>query len=330
MDKPNDTTGITVRVECSPSPATLSDWDTLVEESPLSSPFATHSFVEAACESLDARVAFFGAYREETLVAGALLPTKPLGWNRRAIVTPFTPYTAVLFGGGRSHSDSSKNRQVLEALISRISEHCALAHLHLPPSIVDVRPLEWRGWRMRPLYTYSVPLTGDPDPWKSWSEGPRRTFLKNRSRYSVEEQSASVHTIASLCLDGYRRHGRRPPLRGEGLERLVHSMCDAGQASLFTAADGHTGRVAAGLAVLHDSSTAYYWVAGSEPGAAMTVLVGETLVRMRDRGIQLFDFMGANTPGIAEFKRRFGATLTTYFRAEWASGLAARIYQRLR
>ena len=83
-------------------------------------------------------------------------------------------------------------------------------------------------------------------------------------------------------------------------------------ARVFAAHRRDTGAFEGGLIVLVDGSSAYYWIAGSIPGAAMTVVTGQMLFRLRSEGISTVDFVGANTPSIAAFKRRFGPTLVEY------------------
>ena len=102
------------------------------------------------------------------------------------------------------------------------------------------------------------------------------------------------------------------------------------QVRLFTATAVADGAPEGGLAVLHDGRTAHYWIAGSTPGPAMTVLLGHTLPRLRDAGLQTFDFVGANTPSIAEFKRHFGPALTPYFHLEKFTRPELRLLHRLR
>ncbi|MEX0599100.1 MAG: GNAT family N-acetyltransferase, partial [Rhodothermales bacterium] len=84
-------------------------------------------------------------------------------------------------------------------------------------------------------------------------------------------------------------------------------------ASAFAVRHKSSDEIHAAVVILNDGRTAYYWIAGSRPGDGMTVLIGELLPRLFNQGIELFDFMGANTPGIAEFKRKFGARLVPYF-----------------
>ena len=72
------------------------------------------------------------------------------------------------------------------------------------------------------------------------------------------------------------------------------------------------GRAEAAVCTITDAGTSYYWLAGSVPGPAMTVLLGSLLPKLRQDGVRIFDLVGANTPSIAEFKRRLGAQLEEY------------------
>ena len=133
-------------------------------------------------------------------------------------------------------------------------------------------------------------------------------------------------------------HTTRPARNGEtdGVDYYFVSRKDfealraEGQVRLFTATPSDTDTPEGGLAVLHDGHTAHYWIAGSAPGPAMTVLLGHTLPRLRDDGIKLFDFVGAHTPSIAEFKRHFGPVLTPYFYLEKITRPELRLLYRLK
>ena len=62
----------------------------------------------------------------------------------------------------------------------------------------------------------------------------------------------------------------------------------------------------------------------------MTVLVGNLLARLRDQGVHMLDFVGANTPSIAEFKRKFGSRIVPYYRVEHVVRPELRVLQRFR
>jgi hypothetical protein len=91
-------------------------------------------------------------------------------------------------------------------------------------------------------------------------------------------------------------------------------------ARLFGARNTQSGDVESAVAILSHDATAYYWIAGGAAGPGMTVLLANLFEMLQDEAVQTFDFVGANTDSIAEFKRRFGGHLTTYFRAVWRNG----------
>ena len=93
----------------------------------------------------------------------------------------------------------------------------------------------------------------------------------------------------------------------------MRRLQECGLVRIFTVAPSKNAAPTAGVALLHDGEQAFYWIAGSVPGPSMTVLIGRLLLELKAAGVDCFDFAGANTPSIAEFKRRFGATLTPYF-----------------
>jgi hypothetical protein len=68
----------------------------------------------------------------------------------------------------------------------------------------------------------------------------------------------------------------------------------------------------AAIVLLHRLSDAFYWIVGSSPGPSMTILIAHVFEHCAANNIRRFDFVGANTPSIADFKRRFGPKLTTY------------------
>ena len=136
--------------------------------------------------------------------------------------------------------------------------------------------------------------------------------------------------MAHLCAESYRRHQRNAPAAESQLVALIQQLQTAGAARVFAATASGENAPSGGVIVLHDGRTAHYWIAGSRPGPAMTVLLGKLLPRLRDEGLEVFDFVGANTPSIAEFKRHFRPRLTPYYHVEKISRLELRLLQCLR
>lgn len=236
--------------------------------------------------------------------AGAILYLKGQGLFRRVTIPPFTQYSAVALKEPVPHHLVHKRVSPLEQLLASIELQCRKADLLLFSH--DPRPAQWRGWRVRPLFTYVLSSDANTDTWSATARRVARTKAK---QYELLEDSDYVPEVIDLCLNRYSSQKRKVPAKAHKVASLVRSMGSA--ARTFVAIDH--GKLAAGIVVLHDHCTAHYWIAGSKPGPAMTVLTGHVLAAMQSDGIARFDFVGANTPSIAEFKRAFGPTMELYY-----------------
>ena len=241
--------------------------------------------------------------------AGAIILYRGKGALRMARPSPFTQYSCLLLRVPPDEAAVHQRRSPLEALLGALEPR--YRRLLLLVSLQDPRPAQWRGWDVRPLFTYRL---SPKAAVATWSAATRRTYKKFAPAYSVKESADSASEIVSWCRQSYARQGRRLPAEPEALTGLVNRLRAAGCVRLFTASRG--GELEGGLAVLHDGRTAHYWIAGSQPGPAMTVLVATVLRDLAASEVGTFDFVGANTPSIAEFKRHFGPRLTPYYRLE--------------
>lgn len=288
-------------------------WGRLWDLSPQRTAFSRLEFVTALASAteLDIAVLFVALDRED--VAAAAVPWKRRGPYREILVPPLTPFSAVVLRKEPAENEIHGRTSELEHLLEALEDRFDVVRLHLPPALSDVRPASWRGWIVQPFYTYVAPL---PSPVSGWSANTARTFEKLRPEYEASFGDGPASDLARLCAAGYRRHGRRPPYDEDRLEAIVEAVTAAGPASVYSVRSRASGAVEAAAVIVRAGAEASYWLAGSEPGPAMTVLIGELLENLAAGGVTHLDFVGANTPGIAEFKRKFGSTLLPYYRVE--------------
>ena len=306
------------RVVSPVDPAGARAWNVLADTCSQASPFAHLAFAEAVREHLGIGYRLIAVPdADNNIRAGVMAFERQVLMQRRAVTPPFTPFTSVLFAAGPSEHEITSGISAYEPLLDALEERYGYADLRLHPSLTDVRAISWRGWNVQPFYTYCLNLGDESEVLERWSAGARRTFLRDRPLYEVVEHPNGIEEIVELCLGSYRRHGRDLPLEPERLAGLAAHLQTRGRARAFTAYPVAGGEAEAGVVILHDRTTAYYWIAGSRPGSAMTVLLGNVLPRLHRLGLRRFDFMGANTPGIAEFKRRFGPSLVSYYRIQF-------------
>ncbi len=220
-------------------------------------------------------------------------------------VPPLTPYTPFLSNADRASRE----------LLGHMQKYYASLRVHLPPGVNEPSELEG-DWQFARLATFLAPLAASDEISFEWSENRRRTVRKHSGDYTISEATETslddlAPKLAQLVQKSYSRHGRRTPLPPSNLAGLIRSSVLNGTCRVF-AATRVNGPTEAAVAVLSSKASAWYWLAGSTPGPAMSVLIAKVLPTLHDEGIKSFDFVGANTPSIAEFKRRFGCELVEY------------------
>ncbi len=310
-------------------PGVRERWKTLENRSVIRTPFATVSYIEDLSDvlRLQVKAAFVS---EEQDVAGLLFLEEKKSGMRYNRPHGFTMFSALAATTLPSAAEIHSRDTWFESLTRLLHEHLSKSDLILPPDIQDVRSFQWASWQVSPLYTFRLDIS-DPDQVLSgWSNGARRVYSKMKDQYELKSSTEYEHDIVRMCLEAYERSNRTPPLSSDQLEGLVLRQVRRGEAVCYTAQQGDDASPSAGIVVLGTAPDAYYWVAGSIPGPAMTVLLGKLLYELSKKGYNTFDLVGANTPSIAEFKRRFNPVLTPYFRVRHVRNRLLRIFLSLK
>ncbi|MEX0748096.1 MAG: hypothetical protein WD275_08865 [Rhodothermales bacterium] len=289
-------------------------WRALWEKSPQRSPFSSLEFLTTIAALAGLRLAFHLVSSDTVDVAGSALTWRRRGPYREVVVPPFAPYSAVLLDASPAGEADHDRSSDLDMLLESIEHRFQMARLHLHVSLHDVRRPAWRGWNVHPLYTYvtDAPISG-METTDGWSSGPARTFRNSEADYELIDDGSAAVASVNLCIDGYARKERKLTLPPQRLLPFVQHLREAGLATSFAVRHRASFEIEGAVTVLADRQEGFYWVAGSRPGPAMTVLIGKMLPLLAERGLTRFDFMGANTPSVAEFKRKFGTRLETYY-----------------
>lgn len=292
-------------------------WDDLYQTSPSGHVFASSAYLDLIGRAVRGRGDDVTFEVDGRAAASARFLVRRSPIVPRVIVPPYTPYSAVLLDRMPSEAETHHRTSNLEHLLKELESRYSGVDLHLPPKLIDVRTFSWRRWAVQPLYTYRVSLSGGA-PSEQWSESAKRIARRADSDYEIVDPGA--RRLADLSVASYERKSRRSPLSKARLTRLLEEATEGAGARLYGARNKQSGEIESAVAVLQDGNSAYYWIAGGTAGPGMTVLLAELFEQLADEGIDSFDFVGANTDSIAEFKRRFGGRLTTYFRATWRKG----------
>ena len=298
-----------------------SDLEALWRRSPTRAPFTHPAAVAAYARAFDLEA---GAVALEDGSAAMPTLTKRRGPFRAAALPPLAPVWRPVLEAEPTEAETHARTSALDRLLPALEG--AADQVTLALGADDLRPYTWAGWTATPRSTYRLTLEGDLEA--GFSSSTRRTVRRESGAFEVVEDGALAGDAVRLMVDSYRRQGSTLGLEVSAVAGLARAFVDAGLARVVGARRRHG--LEAAVVAAHDGRAAFYWIAGSVPGPAMTVLLADLLPRLQTDGLQTFDFCGANTPSIAEFKRRFGPTLAPAPTVRRVTSPALRSLDRLR
>lgn len=291
-------------------PDAVSAWEALAERCPEASPYATLDVAEAV------RLGYGRSYRIALARdGGELVGALVAFWSRRGpfslcVMPPYVAYLPLLLPQRvrDDHAATHARRDVLTALVRAATEGSDRVAIHLPPEIADVRGPAWAGFSTSPLYTYTLPLATEPGAFmRNASKRVRRAVRNEASEYDLRIVPSAERT-AMLMAKSYARAGRRAP---DSLPLAEHL---AARGRLLVLEAWRDGACEAATAFVLGNARAGALLAGGRTGSAMQILTAHASPLLHARAARGLDLAGANTPSIAEFKRRFGSALVPYFR----------------
>ncbi len=205
-------------------------------------------------------------------------------------------------------------RDGLEAIARAIPASVDRVDAIFPACVTDARGLMWHGWNVRPHYNY-LTAWETPGAWESdFGSSVKRQARKARKEgLKCHTLSASeTGAIARLWKTNAKRQGLDATLAAS-IESLGPWLKSEDAGFIVEVRNGDGDVHAAGL-FGHDAHRVYYLAGASDPeqlgSGAPTLLHYGALEETDRQGLpQLYDWVGANTPSIARFKRHFGPQL---------------------
>jgi hypothetical protein len=302
-------------------------WDEFVRRAVGGTVFSTWTWLECAQEATGNPFRCLGVYRNGQLVAGISGVESQRAGFRRLATPPLTPHGGLLLspvqGKGPEEAEWTRPAELLIAHLQREYHHCLLAQA---PAVGDMRPFTWAGWQARVRYTYQLDLDAPEQVWAGFEHRTRKAIAKAEREGVVVESTADLELFRRQYELLYQRQGGKAPVDAGVAERFAAAAFRAGLAEGL-AARSPEGEVAAMVIFVSGFEGVYAWVSGADPDLSHTGAA--SLIQWRyyeaHQG-RRFDFVGANIPGIALFKRGFGGRLVPYFVAEgyrshWVMGL---------
>jgi hypothetical protein len=304
-------------------PAEYGEWDDGLARSPQECLFLRSAWLDLIGGAFGWRIALFGCYEFDRLVgglAGRIIERDGgLSLDRLLLV----PYNGCWIAEGTArlrHRVEHRRQATLSALAHEMTARFGSVVLDLHPANGDVRPFGWGGWNAAVRYTFINDLTRCDQ--SGYAPRVRRRARRASAAGMSFDSDVSAGEFLQLWSSSLSRQGLREPVPADAVRRVLDRLPDQPFASEICGARLANGRLVAANVILYDRDMAYYWLAGFDPdephhGAANQLGHIETLARAARRAAR-FDWVGANTQTVAEYKQSFGPALVPYYRVTWS------------
>jgi len=230
----------------------------------------------------------------------------------------FTPYLGPLIfypkDIEKSHSIRSYERKVLKELHDQLPIVARLI-IQAHPSFTNWRPLSWDGYRQSTRYTLRIDLRKQKEDLRQdLKDKIRNQIAQAEKLYHISDHTSS-QKMHDLTLSTFQRQGKNVPYSYESFDHIwsAAETREVGTSLLATRND----IAEAGIFVIRDRDTAYLITTGRLSDAhsgAVALLIWKSIEKMKEEGVEIFDFEGSMMKGVALFFDAFGGDLTPYHR----------------
>ncbi|MEF8811836.1 MAG: GNAT family N-acetyltransferase, partial [Bacteroidales bacterium] len=258
----------------------------------------------------------------------------------RLIVHPYlTQFSGLLLSHRQTKyyfKDLRYRNEILKSLIDSLEKDHKIIVLSLPPELIDIRMFSWKQYDNSVKYTFRKNLKEqeeilknvDPEIIRKIKKAEKQNFYWDRG--STEKLIKDFYHLQSLSLSR-QRHNNKFNL--DNFISLVLSLKRVPFNILFYVVYKSNTPIA-GLTILTFRETAYNWLAGVNPEYFNTG-VNQFLMRnvIQDlclNQIKYFDLVGANTPGVADYKATYNFDLIPYYGVKKTIGLYPKILMKLK
>ena len=286
-------------------------WDTLHAASADATVFSSTRWLTVMARAFQRRALGFVLTEDGTPAAGIPLLLHKRGPLRIAGPLPITLYAGLLRRPGCNSG--------LATLLSGVERYFHFISLSAVTNGDEGSLLSARGWRLRTQQSIRIRLGDMNAVWEGYNQSLRRKLRRASESGFQLDDDPPTGLIVRMFEQSYLRHGKLPPIPGPTIDRWLSLLRQQGLVSCFAARQAD-GRSAAVRVVIRSGNVLYDWLAGADPSVAPSSshwLVHSIMQHYSDNGCVLFDFMGANTPGVSDFKRGFGGETIEYHEAEW-------------
>jgi hypothetical protein len=299
-------------------------WNTLVEQSPQTTPFHRYEALEVLADYSKADVHPMVGYKGQEPVG--LFPVFSMYKGPVAAAFSPPPEMKVSYMGPALLNFEKLKRRKAERRHSRFVERCLDALesvlnpkftlLRTSPWYDDPRPFAWNDFEVDLAHTYVVDLSlGCDDLLGRFSGDARRNVTGDVDR-DVEITERGAGAVRQIIKQVKARHDEQDESYRLMPETVVALYRRLPKGVIRPYACTVDGTFVGGVVALDDGETVYRWQGGAKPDTDVPIndrLDWRIMTDAIERGREGYDLVGANNKRLCGYKAKFAPDLRTYY-----------------
>lgn len=297
-------------------------WDSFVDTTSQGSIFSKSTWLKAVTsinEKSDYQ--FLGCYTGDELVGGCGLYIVKSRLGKVVTCPWLTPYNSILVvprPSERKYKTEFRTLDIVTAIMEYLEDNFDTVTLLNHPSLIDIRPFKWNQWDVVPGYTYCLnPSELDNIYQVMMNKSIRKQINKAKKEGITVQKSDKIHEFLKLYKITFEKQNMKLPLPEQSIIKLFNILHKEKYCQLYLAKTADDELISGNIQVSDNSDESFDWIAGSNPEylsmGANQLLYWSIFEDLAQKGVKLFDFCGADVPGVARHKSGFGGDLTVYY-----------------
>ena len=239
---------------------------------------------------------------------------KPILFIRGPHLTQFLgPHYSIEASNHREYLN--RETEILNLLIDQLPPFAFFEqrwHFHYQ----NYLPFHWKNFQQRTRYTYILPNLKDESALlNGFNEKIKREIKKGENAFHVQSENISADSFYRFIESNLSDKKYQLPFDTVFFERLYNSCVQNNAGKIFLALDADQ-KIAAGIFVAWDATTAYYIIGAKDNdygnSGAMTFLFSRVFKELSEK-VTVFNFEGSMISGVERYFRSFGAIQKTFF-----------------
>jgi lipid II:glycine glycyltransferase (peptidoglycan interpeptide bridge formation enzyme) len=287
------------------------------------------------------KVRIIACFDKKDKIIGGIAFGEQKKFGVRLIAHPFLSQFSGILISDRNTKYPSKNlkykKDILESLIEKLEKGYHIINLTLPAELKDIRPFIWKGFSSQVKYTFRQKLDNYQEILDNFDPAVKRQIKKaKKTDISINKGNGSklVEDFYQLLSMSYKRQKHQLKITSEEFFSIIESVKDINFIDVTFYLAYLSDKPIAGQVILYFNGIAYYWLAGGNPEYFSTgvnqYIMDKMLQDSFSMGMKWFDFVGANTPGIENYKATYNFQLIPYYKVQKARGVFPRLMMQLK